>query len=323
MSEETSSKQPEARSRKPAAGKEEIKSVLITGGSGMLGSALTELLLQRGYQVSHLGRSPSMGKVKCFRWSVQEKYVDPKALLGVDAVIHLAGASVAEKRWTAERKKELLESRTQSGALLVETLSNTPNTVKVVLSATAIGYYGLATLDNWCTEESQAGTDFLAGVTREWENSVKGIDALAIRLALIRIGVVLSNKGGALMEMAAPVKWGVGAPLGSGKQWVSWVHIDDVCKMFLFALEHESVCEIYNAVAPNPVTNRELNTAIARAMHRPLILPPVPAFVLKIILGEMYEIVVSGARVSSDKIKNAGFEFSYTDAVSAVKGLIG
>lgn len=289
----------------------------------MLGSALTELLLQRGYQVSHLGRSPSLGKVKCFRWSVQEKYVDPKALQGVDAIIHLAGASVAEKRWTAERKKELLESRTQSGGLLVDTLRDTPNTVKVVVGATAIGYYGLTTLDNWCTEESQAGTDFLAGVTREWENSVKGIEALAKRLALIRIGVVLSNKGGALMEMAAPVKWGVGAPLGTGKQWVSWIHIDDVCKMFLFALEHESVRGIYNAVAANPVTNRELNTAIAKAMHRPLILPPVPAFVLKIILGEMYEIVVSGARVSSDKIKNAGFEFSYTDTVSAVKGLIG
>lgn len=289
----------------------------------MLGSALTELLLQRGYQVSHLGRSPSLGKVKCFRWSVQEKYVDPKALQGVDAIIHLAGASVAEKRWTPERKKELLESRTQSGGLLVDTLRDTPNTVKVVVGATAIGYYGLTTLDNWCTEESQAGTDFLAGVTREWENSVKGIEALAKRLALIRIGVVLSNKGGALMEMAAPVKWGVGAPLGTGKQWVSWIHIEDVCKMFLFALEHESVRGIYNAVAANPVTNRELNTAIAKAMHRPLILPPVPAFVLKIILGEMYEIVVSGARVSSDKIKNAGFEFSYTDAVSAVKGLIG
>jgi uncharacterized protein len=302
---------------------ETIKSVLITGGSGLLGSALTGLLLQKGYQVSHLGRSPSLGKVKGYRWSVQEKYVDPKALHGVDAIIHLAGASVAEKRWTTERKKEILESRTKSGELLVETLRNTPNAVKVVLSATAIGYYGLTTLDNWCTEESQAGTDFLASVTHEWENSIGGIEAVVKRLAMFRIGVVLSNKGGALTEMAAPVKWGVGAPLGSGKQWVSWIHIDDVCKMFLFALEHENVRGIYNAVAPNPVTNRELNSAIAKAMHRPLIMPPVPAFVLKFILGDMYEIVVNGARVSCGKIKNAGFEFAYTDAEGAVKSLIG
>ncbi len=299
------------------------KSVLITGGSGMLGSAITDLLLQKGYRVSHLGRSPSMGKVKCYRWSVAGKYVDLKALEGVDAVIHLAGAGVAEKRWTPERKKEILESRTKSGELLFETLRDTNNAVRTVISATAIGYYGLETSDEWCTEDHAPGTDFLADVTQEWEKSIKPIEDLGKKLVRLRIGVVLSNKGGALMEMAKPVKWGVGAPLGTGKQWVSWIHINDLCNMFLLALENESVKGVYNAVAPNPVTNRELNKFIARALHRPLWLPPVPDFVLKIILGEMYQIVVTGAKVSCDKIKAASYEFLFTDAGQAVKNLLG
>jgi uncharacterized protein (TIGR01777 family) len=248
--------------------------------------------------------------------------MDPKALIGVDAIIHLAGAGIAEKRWTPERKKEILESRTQSSELLFETLKSSPNQVKAVISATAIGYYGLTTLDQWCTEESPAGTDFLATVTKAWEDSLKSTETLDKRLIMLRIGVVLSNKGGALLEMAGPVKWGVGAPLGSGKQWVSWIHVEDLCRMFLHALENENMAGVYNAVAPNPVTNRELNKAIAQALHRPLTLPPVPEFVLKIILGEMTQIVVNGARVSCDKIKSTGFEFIFADARGAVKNLL-
>ena len=301
---------------------ESNKSVLITGGSGLLGTALTELLLQKGYQVSHVGRSPSLGKVKCYRWSVREKFVDPKALVGVDTVIHLAGAGVAEKRWTPERKKEILDSRTQSSELLFETLKSSPNQVRTVISATAIGYYGLTTLDQWCTEGSPAGNDFLATVTKAWEDAIKPVETLGKRLVMMRIGVVLSNRGGALMDMTTPVKWGVGAPLGSGKQWVSWIHVDDLCGMFLRAIEQASMTGAYNAVAPNPVTNRELNKAIAQAMHRPLILPPVPEFVLKIMLGEMTQIIVNGARVSCDKIKSTGFEFTCMDAASAVKKLL-
>lgn len=299
-----------------------IQSVLITGGSGLLGSTLTDLFLKKGFHVAHLGRSPSLGKAKCYRWSIGEKYLDPKALQGVDCIVHLAGAGVAEKRWTPERKKEILESRTQSGELLFETLRNAPNTVKTVICASAIGYYGLATSDEWCKEDGVAGSDFLAGVTQAWENSTKPIESLGKRLIQLRIGVVLSNKGGALIEMATPVKWGVGAPLGSGKQWVSWIHIDDVCKMILFAIENENMKGIYNAVAPNPVTNRELNKSIAKVMNRPLLLPPVPEFVLKIILGGMFEIVVNGAKVSCGKIMSEGFEFYFSDATMAVKDLL-
>jgi uncharacterized protein len=299
------------------------QTVLITGGSGLLGTALTDLLLHKGFHVVHLGRSPSLGKVKCYRWSIAEKYIDPKAFQGVDSIIHLAGAGVAEKRWTPMRKRELLESRTQSSELLVETLRNSPNHVKTVLSASAIGYYGLSTADEWNNESSLPGSDFLAEITQAWENSTKAIESLGKRLIHFRIGVVLSNKGGALLEMARPVKWGMGAPLGSGNQWVSWIHIVDVCKMILFALENENMKGIYNAVAPNPVTNRELNRSIAHVLHRPLLLPPVPEFVLKIILGGMYEIVVNGPRVSCDKIKGAGFKFDFSEAKSAVVDLLG
>jgi uncharacterized protein (TIGR01777 family) len=296
-----------------------IKSVLITGGSGLVGSGLTELLLQKGYHVSHLGRSPSMGKVKCHRWSVTGNFIDPKALEGVDAIIHLAGAGVAEKRWTEARKKE---SRTKSTELLHETLKSQPNQVKVVISATAVGYYGLSTSDDWYDETKGPGTDFLASVCKAWEEAADPIETLGKRLVKIRVGVVLSSKGGALLQMAQPVKWGVGAALGTGKQWVSWIHMNDLCQIFLRAIENESMTGIYNAVAPNPVTNKDLNRAIAKSLHRPLWLPPVPEFALKIMLGEMSQIVVTGARVTCDKVKSAGVEFQFTDASAATKDLL-
>lgn len=300
-----------------------IKSVLITGGSGLVGSALTDLLLQKGYHVSHLGRSPSMGKVKCYRWSVTGNFIDPKALEGVDAIIHLAGAGVAEKRWTDSRKKEILESRTKSTDLICETLKTQPNQVKVVISATAIGYYGLSTSDDWYDETQGPGSDFLASVCKAWEAAADPIETLGKRLVKIRVGVVMSNKGGALIQMAQPVKWGAGAPLGTGKQWVSWIHMNDLCQIFLRAIENESMTGVYNAVAPNPVTNKDLNKAIAKALHRPLFLPAVPAWALKIMLGEMHGIVVTGARVTCDKIKAAGLEFKFTDVSTATQNLLG
>ena len=299
-----------------------MHSILITGGSGLVGTALTELLLQKGYRVSHLGRSPSMGKVKCYRWSAKEKYLDPRAFDDADVIVHLAGAGVAEKRWTPERKKEILESRTQSTALINESLKNIPNKINTVISATAVGYYGLTTTDNWCDESHGFGEDFLASVCKAWEAEADNIQSLDKRLVKIRVGVVLSIKGGALLQMAQPVKWFVGAPLGSGKQWVSWIHMDDLCGVFLKAVEDETMSGVYNGVAPNPVTNSAINKSIAKTLHRPLFLPPVPEWALKIMLGEMSQIVVTGARVSCDKIKSTGFTFKFTDANEAVKDLL-
>jgi uncharacterized protein (TIGR01777 family) len=263
-----------------------------------------------------------MGKVKCYRWSVSGKYLDPKALEGVDAIIHLAGAGVAEKRWTTDRKKEILESRTKSTELIYETLKSTPNQVQLFISATAIGYYGLSTSDEWYSESHEPGNDFLASVCKEWEAAADPIETLQKRLVKIRVGVVLSNKGGALLQMAKPVKWGVGASLGTGNQWVSWIHMNDICQIFLRAIENEKMHGAYNGVAPNPVTNQDLNKSIAKTLKRPLFLSPVPEWALKIILGEMSQIVVTGARVTCDKIKSTGVEFQFTDVDAALKDLL-
>jgi uncharacterized protein len=298
-----------------------IKSVLITGGSGLVGTALTQMLLQKGYHVSHLARTPASGLVKSYRWSIADNYIDPAALVGVDAIVHLAGAGVADKRWTPARKKEILESRTQSTRLIYNILQKQPNQVSVVVSATAIGYYGLTTADHWCNEQTPAGTDFLASVCQAWEAAADPVQELSKRLVKIRVGVVLSSQGGALAQMAKPVRWGVGAPLGSGQQWISWIHVQDLCALFVRAIENQAMTGVYNGVAPNPVTNRELTKLIAQALHRPLWLPSVPTWALQLMLGEMSQLVITGARVSNEKALRSGMAFTYDNAQKALDDL--
>ena len=297
-------------------------SILLTGASGLVGTRLTDMLLQKGYQVAHLGRSKRPGKVPSYVWNVAKGEFDPEALNGVDAIIHLAGAGVAEKRWTSRRKKEILESRTKSSALLYETLKKINNKVRAVVSASAIGYYGFGLDEKTLfTEESKPGNDYLSRVVVAWEREVDAIASLGIRVVKIRIGIVLSDKGGALKEMAGPIKIGIGSPLGSGKQILSWIHLDDLCAMFIRAVEDESMKGAYNAVSPQPVTNRDMTIVLAKVLNRPLLLPPVPAFVLRIMIGEMTDIVVNGRNVSSEKIRKTGFTFKFTDLKSALEAL--
>ena len=297
-------------------------SILLTGASGLVGTRLTDMLLQKGYQVAHLGRSKRPGKVPSYVWNVAKGEFDPEALNGVDAIIHLAGAGVAEKRWTSRRKKEILESRTKSSALLYETLKKMNSKVRAVVSASAIGYYGFGLDEKTLfTEESKPGNDYLSRVVVAWEREVDAIASLGIRVVKIRIGIVLSDKGGALKEMAGPIKIGIGSPLGSGKQILSWIHLDDLCAMFIRAVEDESMKGAYNAVSPQPVTNRDMTRALAKVLNRPLLLPPVPAFVLRIMIGEMTDIVVNGRNVSSEKIRKTGFTFKFTDLKSALEAL--
>ncbi|HWA36004.1 MAG TPA: TIGR01777 family oxidoreductase, partial [Cyclobacteriaceae bacterium] len=230
-------------------------SVLITGASGLVGSQLTKLLIRKGYKVSHLGRSKKSDGVPSFVWDVGKGTFDQTALQGVDVVVHLAGAGVAEKRWTPGRKLEILESRTKSSELLFRTLQSSQHAVKTVVSASAIGYYGSTLSAELFTEEDRPGDDFLAGVVDAWERSVDKISSLAIRVAKIRIGIVFAKEGGALEEMARPVRLFVGSPLGSGQQVVSWIHIDDLCNIFLKAIEDQSMSGAYNAVSPHPASN--------------------------------------------------------------------
>lgn len=300
------------------------KTILITGGTGLVGQRLTELLIAKGYQVQYLSRNPDkVSGIKSFHWDVKNQEMDKDALKDADVIVHLAGAGVADKKWSKERKKEILDSRTKSSELIAKTLSENTHKVKTVVSASAIGYYGWDTGGVVKKEESRFGDDFLATVTKAWEAEVDKIESSDIRVVKLRIGVVLSEKGGALKEISKPVKMGAGAALGSGDQFMSWIHIDDLCEMFIHAIENENLKGAFNAVAPNPVTNKELTKLTAKALKKPFFLPNVPGFVLKLTLGEMASIVLGGSKISSEKIESAGFNFKFEKADAALADLLG
>ncbi len=299
--------------------------VLITGGSGLVGSRLTELLLAQNYSVSHLSRSPAppSSSIPTYQWDIKQQSIDPQALADADYVIHLAGAGVADQRWTDKRKQVILNSRTESTKLLRDAIAQAgPATIKTFVSASAIGIYGADTGDTLLTEESPAADDFLADVVVQWEAAVDAIEDLGVRTMKCRIGIVLSTEGGALPPIARTVRWGVGAPLGSGEQYLSWIHIDDLCRMFIHALENEEMAGSYNAVGPQPVTNEALTRAVARVMHRPLWMPNVPGFALKLALGELASAVLGGNRVSSQKIEDAGFRHKFDQLDLALADLL-
>lgn len=298
------------------------KNVLITGASGLIGSRLTTLLQQNGHQVKHLVRSKKFTNVPTFLWDVDRRQLDPAALTSTDAVVHLAGAGVADKRWTTERKKEILDSRTQSTRLLFEAIQRNRNIISTIISASAIGIYGFSNRDGVLDEQATFGNDFLADVTMRWEREVDRFQELGIRVVKLRIGIVLSDKGGALTQMSQPVKYFVGASIGTGEQYVSWIHIDDLCNMFIHALNRSSMIGAYNAVAPQPVTNRELTKEIANTLNRPLVLPAVPGFVIKLMFGEMADVVLNGSKISPDKIVKTGFRFQYPDVKGALNNLL-
>ncbi|MDR3693175.1 TIGR01777 family oxidoreductase [Mucilaginibacter sp.] len=297
-------------------------SILLTGGTGLIGCSLTRQLLEKGYTVSHLSRS--LGKdprVKTFLWDVHKGEIEEHSIDGVDIIIHLAGAGIADGRWTAERKKEIIDSRTKSIQLIYGLLKTKKHQVKSIISASAIGYYSDRG-EELMTEDSPPFTDFMAKCCVEWEAAVDEGKALGLQVTKFRTGVVL-DKGGALAKMAAPVKLFVGAPLGSGRQWIPWIHVQDVIGMYLSAVENENFEGVYNMVAPNPVTNKQLTTAIAKQLHKPLWLPNVPAFLLKLLLGEMSTIVLGSTKVSAKKIEAAGYKFTYREVSSALKAIYG
>ena len=300
-----------------------MKRILITGGTGLVGKRLTQLLLKKGYQISYLSRSKqNIDQVKVYQWNIKENQLDEEALQNADYIIHLAGAGVADKSWTRERKKVILESRTESTNLLFNYLKKLNLKPQAFISASAIGYYGLNTEEILLSEDCPPGKDFLADVTFKWEKSVEQIATLGIRTTKLRIGIVLSNQGGALSKIIQPIHFGAGAALGSGQQYMSWIHINDLCRMFIYALENDTISGIYNAVAAKPVTNAEFTNLAAKILHRPLLLPNVPAFALKVMLGEMAGIVLGGNKVSNQKILDAGFTLNYELLQDALEDLL-
>ncbi|MFC3880018.1 TIGR01777 family oxidoreductase [Algoriphagus namhaensis] len=293
-----------------------MKNVLITGGSGLVGQKITDLLEEKGYAVAWLSRT--IQNRKSFLWQVDKGMIDPEAIEWADAVIHLAGAGVAEKRWTDDRKKLILESRTKSTQLLHDAINSAVNKPSTFISASAVGYYGFNTGTNLMTESSSNGTDFLAQVVIAWEEEARKMEELQLRTVLLRIGIVLDSSGGALKEILKPP---FAAPLGSGDQWMSWIHIADLAKMFVFALEKTTLQGTFNAVGPNPATNQEVTKVAAQATGKPYVGLGVPEFVLKLVLGEMAAMVLGGNRVSSQKIQKAGFEFDHPNLKEAMRDL--
>lgn len=305
-----------------------MATVLLTGGTGMIGSYLQELLTAKGYTVIVLVRdkvpetSPSNKNISYAKWNVEQGLIDPDAIAAADHIIHLAGAGVADKRWSKKRKQEILESRTQSGALLVKALKEIPNKVKTVVSASAIGWYGPDTntsKQKGFAETRPNATDFLGTTCKQWEESIKPVEALNKRLVIYRFGIVLSNSGGALAEFKKPLKAGIATILGNGRQTISWIHIDDLCRLLLFAIEQENISGVYNAVAPKPVSNKELVLTLAKLLRNDFYIPVyVPSFALQLKMGEMSIEVLKSATVSAEKISGAGFTFLYPSIEAAL-----
>ena len=308
--------------------------VLITGGSGLVGTRLTEILVERGFTVSHLTRKVEMaggdtshsvgGKpIKTYLWDIKKGIIDEKALLQADYLVHLAGAGIADENWSEERKKEIIESRTKSIDLIVSKLKTIQHKIISFASASGIGYYGADTGNEHISEQHKPDNDFVADCCIQWEAAADKIEALGIRTVKLRTGIVLSEKGGALPRLTQPVRWGVGAALGTGKQWQSWIHLDDLCELFIKSLTDQKMTGTYNAVAPNPVTNHDLTKISAQVLKRPFWMPNVPAFALKLVFGEMASIVLGGNYVLNQRIKlETDFEYKSVEVRRALEDLL-
>lgn len=297
-----------------------MEKVVITGGSGLIGTPLTQLLIKQGYEVVHLSRRKNLhASVPTFLWDYEKNRIEDGALENATHIIHLAGESIAGGRWTTERKKSILESRTKTAELLFDKVKEKNISLKSFISASGISYYGTVTTENIFQEEDPQGNDFAAQVVIEWEKSVEKFNSIC-RVVKFRTGIVLDLRGGALKKMYGPVKWGIGSPLGSGKQYIPWIHSDDMCAMYLFALKNE-ISGNYNAVSSEHITNGVFIKAVGKASHHWVWAPKVPKFLLRLLFGEMSMVVLEGSRISNEKIKKEGFVFQFPELIAALKSL--
>jgi hypothetical protein len=296
--------------------------ILITGGSGMIGTEISRQLLAKGHLVSYLSRAPKKNQLSIpeYKWDTDIGEIDTDAFKNIDAIINLAGASISE-RWTPEYKSEILRSRVDGTRLLFETIEKLSTSLKAFVSASAVGYYPNS-LSTEFTEADAPGTDFLSLVCQKWEQEAHRFELLGIRTVRLRIGIVLSAKGGALSQIAKPVKFGLGAPLGSGKQWMPWIHLYDLASMFVKAVEDDALKGAYNASGLYNVSNAELTKQCASVLGRPYFMPNIPASFIKLLLGEMADIALASNKVSSLKIQNTGFEFKYDKLDKALQDLL-
>ena len=297
--------------------------VLITGATGLIGNELVSLLLQNGVSIHYLTTSPKKIEnelnYKGFYWNPEQGIIDENCLMGVDAIVHLAGATIS-KRWTKSYKQEIIESRLLSSALLFKVLKNHPNQVKQIVCASGTAIYPNNDKVIYDENSQEIDNSFLGNVVYKWEESADKFKSLGLKVCKLRTGIVLSNKGGALIEMAKPIKMGIGSPFGTGKQIQSWIHIHDIAALYFFAISND-LEGVYNAVAPNPVSNEKLTMTIATVLKKPLFMPNIPKFMMTLLLGEMHELLFENRNLSAQKIIDKGFIFKYKTIEKAIENI--
>lgn len=299
-----------------------MKTILITGGTGLLGSRLSDLLSEKGYKVQHLSRKENLNaKYPAYQWDLNTQTIDTRALEGVYGVIHLAGAGIADARWTTNRKKIIIDSRVVSTNLLSKYIAaqKTPPTVFVMCSA--VGFYGNKG-SHKLIETSPSGEDFMSNVCVQWEQSADSIRKQGIRSPTIRVGIVMSTQGGALEKINLSYGFRLGAYFSNGQQYMSWIHIDDLCNIFIHALENEKMTGIYNGTAPNPTTNKILSKALSTAHNQSTLILPVPAFALRTAMGEMADVVLNSTRAIPQALLDLDYKYQFPELVAALKDLL-
>ena len=300
-----------------------METVLITGGTGLVGKHLSNKLQEKGYSVVFLSRaSQKTSSIKIFEWNYQENTIDNSVFNNIDYIIHLAGANIGEKRWTNNRKQLILDSRVKTGQLIFDKIKEQKKSIKAFISASAIGYYGTITSETIFKETNLSANDFLGNICNQWEKIADKFEEIGIRTVKIRTGVVLTEKEGALSKMITPVKMGIGSAIGTGKQYLPWIHIDDLCGIYIKAIEDKTIQGSFNAVAPDYRTNKDFTNILASVLNRPFWFPNIPAFTMNLMFGEMSSILLKGSRVSSDLIISKGYNFMFPNLRKALIDLL-
>jgi uncharacterized protein len=306
-----------------------MKNIVIAGGTGLIGGALAFLAANKNYSVTVLTRKAGVidkEGLKFSEWSPAEGKIDTAVIKNADVIINVSGENVADKRWSKKRKQEIIHSRVQSNNVLIDAVRSSASKATTYISASAIGWYGhdsKETRQIGFKEDAQANNDFLGSTCKAWEESALKAESLGLRTVILRTGIVLSKEGGALAEFIKPLRSGIASIIGTGNQMISWIHIEDLCRMYLCAIEDNKMKGVYNAVSPQPVTNEQLVLTLAKEKRGKAFIPiHVPSFIIKLMLGEMSIEVLKSTTVSADKIKNAGFQFLYPGIQSAINNLI-
>ena len=300
------------------------KNVLITGGTGFIGKYLTRLLIANGYSVSIFSRSlkQNTDDISYFRWDIANRFIEEEAILKADYIIHLAGEGIADQRWTAKRKEAIVQSREKSIQLIYDVLKKHNKKLDAFVSASGVGIYGAVNGSEICTENTLAVNDFLGSTCQKWEAAADTIASLGIRTVKIRTGLVLGKDEGFLKKLIPIFKMKLGSALGSGKQYMPWIHIDDLCSIYLEAIKNPKMSGAYNAAINDNTNNEIFSKTLAKIYGYSLWLPKVPAFLIQMVLGEMALIVLKGRRVSSDKIEKTGFQFRFNTLELALEDCI-